>query len=75
MHLGDQMKVDLLDSDHTGSVPTAFVSRLALTIGFGGLLLIIALAGIDAERVLQQFQRSDDQIRQRYVSRLCAAVR
>src|SRR5579862_841230 len=43
-------------------------SRIALTIGFGGLLIIMALAGIDALRVLQQFRRSDDQIRQRYLS-------
>src|SRR5271169_5532554 len=45
-----------------------FNSRLALLIGFGGLLLIMALAGIDALRVLQQFRRSDDQIRRRYLS-------
>src|SRR5579872_2888021 len=42
--------------------------RLALLIGFGGLLLIMALAGIDAMRVLQQFRRSDEQIRSRYLS-------
>jgi len=45
-----------------------FNSRLALLIGFGGLLLIMALAGIDALRVLQQFRRSDDEIRRRYLS-------
>src|SRR5271169_1313588 len=45
-----------------------FNSRLALLIGFGGLLLIMALAGIDALRVLHQFRRSDDQIRRRYLS-------
>ncbi len=43
-------------------------SRIALVVGFGGLLLIMALAGIDALRVLQQFRRSDDQIRRRYLS-------
>ena len=43
-------------------------SRLALLIGFGGLLLIMALAGVDALRVLQQFRRSDEQIRSRYLS-------
>src|SRR5579871_1632901 len=42
--------------------------RLALVIGFGGLLSIMALAGIDAMRVLQQFRNSDDQIRRRYLS-------
>ena len=46
----------------------SFSSRLALLIGFGGLLLIMALAGIDALVVLQQFRRSDEQIRRRYLS-------
>ena len=45
-----------------------FHSRFALAVGFGGLLSIMALAGIDALRVLQQFRRSDDQIRRRYLS-------
>jgi signal transduction histidine kinase len=43
-------------------------SRLALLIGFGGLLSVMALAGIDALRVLQQFRRSDDSIRGRYLA-------
>jgi signal transduction histidine kinase len=43
-------------------------SRLALMAGFGGFLVIMAVAGIDAQRVLQQFRRSDDQIRSRYLS-------
>lgn len=43
-------------------------SRMALTIGFGGLISIMALAGIDALRSLQQFRRSDDQIRRRFLS-------
>lgn len=43
-------------------------SRLALLLGFGGLLLIMALAGIDALRVLSQFQKDDAQIRSRYLS-------
>src|SRR5580692_5883848 len=43
-------------------------SRIALVVGFGGLLLIMTLAGIDALRVLQQFRRSDEQIRRRYLS-------
>jgi signal transduction histidine kinase len=45
-----------------------FGSRLALAVGFGGLLAIMALAGIDALNVLQHFRRSDDQIRRRYLS-------
>jgi signal transduction histidine kinase len=41
-------------------------SRLALVLGFGGLLAIMALAGIDALRVLQQIRRQGDQIQRRY---------
>ncbi|HEX5226747.1 MAG TPA: sensor histidine kinase [Bryobacteraceae bacterium] len=43
-------------------------SRLVLALGFGGLLSVMALAGIDALRVLQQFRRRDEQIRSRYLS-------
>ncbi|MBV8844079.1 MAG: MCP four helix bundle domain-containing protein [Bryobacterales bacterium] len=42
-------------------------SRLTLLAGFGGLLAIMCLAGVDALRVLQQFRRGDDQIRSRYL--------
>ena len=59
---------NLLDSDPTSSDRVFFRSRLALLVGFGGLLLIMALAGIDALRVVQQFRRNDDQIRRRYLS-------
>ncbi len=45
-----------------------FRSRIALAVGFGGLLSIMALAGIDALRVLGHFRRSDDQIRRRYLA-------
>jgi signal transduction histidine kinase len=43
-------------------------SRMALVIGFGGLISIMALAGFDALRSLQQFRRGDDQIRRHYLS-------
>jgi signal transduction histidine kinase len=43
-------------------------SRMALAIGFGGLIAIMTLAGLDALRSLQQFRRSDDQIRRHYLS-------
>src|SRR6516164_6516037 len=43
-------------------------SRLTLLIGFGGLLSIMSLAGVDTLRVLQQFRRSDEQIRSRYLA-------
>ncbi|MGB6943811.1 MAG: sensor histidine kinase [Bryobacteraceae bacterium] len=45
-----------------------FRSRIALAVGFGGLLSIMALAGIDALRVLGHFRSSDQQIRQRYLA-------
>jgi len=43
-------------------------SRFALALGFGGLLIIMALAGVDALHVLDQFRRGEGQIRQRYLS-------
>jgi signal transduction histidine kinase len=42
--------------------------RLALLIGFGGLLFIMAVAGVDAWRVLAQYRRSDSQIRSHYLA-------
>jgi signal transduction histidine kinase len=44
-------------------------SRLALLIGFGGLLAIIGISGFDALRVLRQFRKEDDQIRQQFLFR------
>src|ERR1700733_1893246 len=44
-------------------------TRVALIAGFGGLLVIIILAGIDTLRVLQQIRRNDDQIRQEFLFR------
>src|SRR5690349_14090500 len=44
-------------------------TRLALMIGFGGLLLIITLAGVDTLRVLRQIRANGDQIRQEFLSR------
>jgi len=61
-------KVSLLRSSRRDADRVSFSSRLALLIGFGGLLLIMALAGIDALGVFQQFRHSDEQIRGRYLS-------
>jgi signal transduction histidine kinase len=44
-------------------------TRVAVIAGFGGLLAIITLAGIDTLRVLQEIRRNDDQIRQEFLSR------
>jgi len=54
-------------SSQPGPDPVFLGSRLALLIGFGGLLLIMALAGIDALRVLRQFRNNDQEIRSRYL--------
>jgi signal transduction histidine kinase len=52
-----------------GNYDPLLSSRVALAFGFGSLLLIIALAGIDALRVLRNFMGSDDRIRQEFLSR------
>jgi signal transduction histidine kinase len=44
-------------------------TRVAVMAGFGGLLAIITLAGIDSIRVMQQIRRNDDQIRQEFLLR------
>ena len=61
-------QINLPGSSQTSVDRISFSSRLALLIGFGGLLLIMALAGIDALRVFQRFRQSDEQIRGRYLS-------
>jgi CHASE3 domain sensor protein len=60
-------KIRLPGSGQTGPDPVYFGSRLALLIGFGGLLLIMALAGIDSLRVLRQFRNNDEEIRRLYL--------
>ncbi len=59
---------DNICSERTRSDSVFFQSRVALALGFGGLLSIMGLAGIDALRVLQKFRASDEQIRSRYLS-------
>ena len=44
-------------------------SRLVLTIGFGGLLLLMMFAGFDNIRRLRQIQTSNDNIRENFLSR------
>jgi signal transduction histidine kinase len=44
-------------------------SRLILIAGFGGLLLLMAFAGVDSIQTLRQIQRSDDDIREDFLSR------
>jgi signal transduction histidine kinase len=44
-------------------------TRFALVAGFGGLLLIVTLAGIDTLRVLRQIRTDGDQIREEFLFR------
>ncbi len=44
-------------------------SRLALAVGFGGVLAIMLLSGADAIRVLGNFRRNDDRIRRQFLFR------
>jgi signal transduction histidine kinase len=44
-------------------------SRIALLAGFGSLLLIMTVAGIDGLRVVQNFRREDDRIRREFLLR------
>src|SRR5262245_27040110 len=43
-------------------------SRIALIVGFGSLIVIMALAGTDALRVLRNYRVNDDRIRGRFLS-------
>src|SRR5712692_9571582 len=47
----------------------AVYSRLILTVGFGGLLLLMGFAGFDAIQTIRQIQKSDDYIREDFLSR------
>jgi hypothetical protein len=44
-----------------------FSSRLALVAGFGSILVIMTLAGLDALRVLRDVRGNDDSIRRQFL--------
>ncbi len=44
-------------------------TRFALFLGFGGLLVIVALAGIQSLMILRQIRRDDDNIRKQFLFR------
>jgi len=44
-------------------------TRLALVAGFGGLLVMMSVAGMDTLRVLRQIRANGDQIRQEFLAR------
>ena len=56
-------------SEQAGEERLLSSSRLALAIGFGSLLMIMALAGFDGLRVLQRFSNNSDRIRERFLFR------
>ena len=47
----------------------ALSSRLVLTGGFGGLLLLMSFAGVDSIQTLRQIQKSNDEIREDFLAR------
>ncbi|HLH17213.1 MAG TPA: ATP-binding protein [Bryobacteraceae bacterium] len=57
----------MLSARHTGTF--AINSRLILTAGFGGLLLLMAFSAIDGMRALHQIQASNDTIREQFLRR------
>jgi signal transduction histidine kinase len=54
-------------ADARGSDRLLLSTRFALGAGFGGLLAIMALAGIYGIRVLQQIRRNENQIRRQFL--------
>ena len=48
---------------------SAVSSRLVLIVGFGGLLLLMGFAGFDSIQSLRQIQKSNDDIREDFLSR------
>jgi signal transduction histidine kinase len=54
-------------SEASGADRLLLSTRFALGVGFGGLLAIMALAGIDGIRVLQRIRRNENQIRRQFL--------
>src|ERR1041385_6516164 len=52
-----------------GLKATLLHSRFILMAGFGGLLLLMAFAGIDSVLTLRQIQNSNDQVREEFLWR------
>jgi hypothetical protein len=49
--------------------PIGVSSRLILIVGFGGLLLLMGFAGFDSIQTLRKIQKSNDDIREDFLSR------
>lgn len=52
-----------------GLPPAIFSIRTALLLGFGGLLLLLVLSGLDAVQVLSQMRVRNEQIRREFLER------
>jgi len=52
---------------HSIQIDSCMSTRFGLGAGFGGLLAIMALAGIYGIRVLQRIRRNDNQIRRQFL--------
>src|SRR5215467_753201 len=49
--------------------PALFSSRNALLAGFGGLLILLVLSGLDAVQVLSEMRKSNEAIRREFLDR------
>src|SRR6266566_3046496 len=59
-----------MDADVRGMrEPSPINSRLVLFAGFGGLLVLMAFAGLDGVAALQQIQTSSDSVREDFLRR------
>ena len=61
-------RMSAMAASRVGFMPTV-ESRLVLIAGFGGLLILMALAGADGIQALQQIQTSNDRIREHFLLR------
>ena len=57
------------ESKSGGIPPIRFGTQIVLIVGFGGLLAMMSLAGIDSISVLVQIQARNTEIRQNYLTR------
>src|SRR5450631_1005807 len=60
--------METMAASQVGFKPT-MDSRLVLLAGFGGLLILMAFAGVDGIQALQQIQSSNDRIRDQFLLR------
>ncbi len=69
MGAGVPHALGMSESAQQSTKAIALYSRLILVAGFGGLLLLMGFAGIDSIQTLRQIQKSNDDIREDFLSR------